>query len=191
MAAKKSAAPKKTTAKKAKSPPKAPKKHKTSSAPGESAEAHKWLMQSQEVSTEGLPIPVSSDEPNIEIEDDTEEAAALAVIDGRNAKTGQFVKGEYRGGPGRPKGSRNKFAESFIDDFYADWLEHGAAVIAAVRAEKPDVYFKGAVAILPKQMDVRVSEFAELKDDALDAKMAEMQRELSAAMAILRPQGSA
>jgi hypothetical protein len=40
-------------------------------------------------------------------------------------------------------------------------------------------------------MDVRVSEFAELKDDALDAKMAEMQRELSAAMAILRPQGSA
>jgi hypothetical protein len=101
-------------------------------------------------------------------------------------RDGRFVIGG-KPGPGRPKGSRNKLAEEFITDFYNDWLEHGASVIALVRAEKPDVYFKGAVAILPKQVDMRVSPFAELTEDTLDARMAALAKELGQAIAILQP----
>ena len=40
----------------------------------------------------------------------------------------QFQPGaNWRGNAlGRPKGSRNKLAEAFIADVYADWLEHGS-----------------------------------------------------------------
>lgn len=168
MAAKKKAAPKARPAKKAPRP----KKQATSSAPGESAEAHKWLMANAQI-----------EEAALEIEGPTE----ITVLEGRHPETGQFVKG-YRGGPGRQKGSRNKFAEAFITDFYHDWLEHGMEAIAIVRVEKPDQYLKVAAAILPKQMDVRVSEFSELTEDALDARLRELSSEMSVALDILRPQ---
>jgi len=31
------------------------------------------------------------------------------------------------GGPGLPKGSRNKLAEAFINEAYASWQKHGPA----------------------------------------------------------------
>ena len=172
MAAKKKAAPKARPAKKA---PRR-KKQATSSAPGESAEAHKWLMESNDGAAQAA-------DAILEIEGPTE----ITVLEGRHPETGQFVKG-YRGGPGRQKGSRNKFAEAFITDFYHDWLEHGMEAIAIVRVEKPDQYLKVAAAILPKQMDVRVSEFSELTEDALDARLRELSSEMSVALDILRPQ---
>ena len=54
---------------------------------------------------------------------------------GRNA-LGRFVRGNS-GGPGRPKGSRNRLGEEFLSDLYADWMEHGASVIAEVRERNP------------------------------------------------------
>ena len=50
---------------------------------------------------------------------------------GRNAR-GRFITGNS-GGPGRPKGSRNRLGEDFPSVLYADWSENGAAVIAEVR----------------------------------------------------------
>lgn len=75
---------------------------------------------------------------------------------------------------GRPKGSRNKFGEQFIDDFMADWMAHGKAAIETVRKERPQDYLKAAVQILPKQVDVRVSEYAELSDDELDKRIRQL-----------------
>jgi hypothetical protein len=34
------------------------------------------------------------------------------------------------GNPGRPKGSRNKLGEAFLDALHADWQEHGTEAIA-------------------------------------------------------------
>ena len=45
---------------------------------------------------------------------------------------GRFITGNS-GGPGRPKGSRNRLGEDFLGVLYADWSENGAAVIAEVR----------------------------------------------------------
>lgn len=199
MAAKKKAATaKKPRAKKA-APP---KKHKTSSAPGEAAEAHNWLMKRLE---EQEDQPVADELPqevhDVPDEDDTdcgpsEEEAAEFELAGRDKTTGQFVKG-YKGGPGRKKGSRAKLATEFFDDFYNHWLEaheeagtNGMAAIKWVFLNKPDLYFKGAIQILPSQVDVRVSEFTELTDDALDKKLAEMTQQLGVALSILQPKGA-
>lgn len=75
---------------------------------------------------------------------------------------------------GRPKGSRNKFGEAFIDDFMADWEVHGKAAIATVRKERPQDYLKAAVAILPKQLDVSVREFDEMTDDQLERRIRQL-----------------
>ena len=49
----------------------------------------------------------------------------------RNSR-GQYVMG-HNGGPGRPRGSRNRLSEQFIADLQADWEQHGADVIVASR----------------------------------------------------------
>lgn len=55
------------------------------------------------------------------------------------------------GGPGRPKGSRNKLGEQFISDLQKDWEEHGAQAIKDCREEKPTEYVKVVAGLLPKE----------------------------------------
>lgn len=80
------------------------------------------------------------------------------------------------GNPGRPKGSRNKLGEEFIKALYADFEEHGPAVIATVRQEKPDQYLKVVASVLPKE--VKVTTEVDLSDDELDKRI----RQLAAAL---------
>jgi hypothetical protein len=183
MAAKKQAAtPKKPSAQKA-----TPKKAKTSSAPGESAQAHQWLKATlEDEHQDGLTDPDYVDNVLGDEGDESQPEQQSAVVS--DDERPRFVTGG-KPGPGRPKGSRNKFAENFISDFYAHWLEHGQSAIDWVYANKPDIYFKGAIAVLPKQMDVRVSEFSELTDDALDERLEQLRVQMNAAVTMLSPKG--
>jgi hypothetical protein len=63
-------------------------------------------------------------------------------------------------GPGRPKGSRAKLGEAFLEAMHADFAEHGAETIVAVREGKPDQYLKVVASILPKEIEAgeRLSE---------------------------------
>lgn len=54
---------------------------------------------------------------------------------------------------GRPKGARSKLSEQFLKDMLADFEQHGAATIAAVRQDKPDQYLKVVASILPKEIE--------------------------------------
>lgn len=92
----------------------------------------------------------------------------------------QWKPGQSGNPAGRPKGSRNKFGEEFLADFLADWLEHGKKAIEDVRKQRPQDYLKAAVQILPKQFDVRISEYDELTDEQLDQRI----RNLAAAIEI-------
>jgi hypothetical protein len=38
---------------------------------------------------------------------------------------------------GRPKGSRNKFTETFWNDFYGAWQGHGAAALEKIATHEP------------------------------------------------------
>lgn len=70
---------------------------------------------------------------------------------------------------GRPKGSRGKLGEAFLEAMHADFIEHGKGVIETVRLEKPDQYLKVVASILPKQMDLNVNVLDGVSDDELEA----------------------
>lgn len=55
---------------------------------------------------------------------------------------------------GRPKGSRNKLGEDFIAAMYDDFSQHGAAVIAKVREERPAEYLRVVASLLPKVLQL-------------------------------------
>lgn len=61
------------------------------------------------------------------------------------------------GNPGRPKGSRNKLGEAFIEALYDDFREHGIEAIKACRALAPDTYLRVLSSILPKEVAIEVT----------------------------------
>lgn len=82
---------------------------------------------------------------------------------------------------GRPKGSRNKLGEEFLKDLLADWKEHGAATIEKVRVERPHEYLRVTASILPKELNVNVSEFDDLTDEQLARQLRYIAAQLAAA----------
>lgn len=76
------------------------------------------------------------------------------------------------GNPGRPKGSRNKLGEAFIQAMHEDFLEHGKDVIETVRLEKPDQYLKVVASILPKELNIKTDAFDNITDEQLAAIVA-------------------
>ena len=72
------------------------------------------------------------------------------------SKKTQFKKG-HDGGPGRPKGSKNKITELYLDILRKDIVEHGEEVLERVRKEQPAVYIKLPAALVPRDLDVKYS----------------------------------
>ena len=62
------------------------------------------------------------------------------------AKTGKRmppIEHQFKpGNPGRPKGSRNKLGEAFIEDLHAAWEKHGMAAIEATIKNHPAQFLK-------------------------------------------------
>lgn len=84
---------------------------------------------------------------------------------------GRFIPGN-NGGPGRPKGARSKLGEAFIAALHDDFEEHGVAVIAKVREEKPDQYMKVVASLLPKEF--KIETVSELTDEQLDSRIRQL-----------------
>ena len=86
--------------------------------------------------------------------------------DGRDSKTGQFQLGHIGIG-GRPKGSRNKLGEAFVEAMHADFIEHGQPTIVKVREEKPDQYLKVIASLLPKELQIADTTLSDFSDNEL------------------------
>src|SRR6478672_2192414 len=86
---------------------------------------------------------------------------------GRNSH-GQFITG-HNGGPGRPRGSRNKLSERFFADLCADWQAHGAGTMEIVRRDHPVAYLRTVASLLRPAPDpgLITGKYAEMTDAEL------------------------
>ena len=66
----------------------------------------------------------------------------------------QLFQAGNPGGPGRPRGSRNKLSEAFLDALYRDFQINGVAAIADARAESPLGYVRMIASLLPQKLEV-------------------------------------
>ena len=80
-------------------------------------------------------------------------------------ETGRFLTGNSGGG--RPKGSRNKLGEAFLEALAEDFAEHGPAAIVACREEKPTEYVKVIAGLLPKELLLRKDPIDEMSDEEI------------------------
>lgn len=82
-----------------------------------------------------------------------------------------FQPGQSGNLKGRPKGSRNKLGEDFLTALQMDFAEHGPAIIAKVREDRPHEYLKVVAGLLPKELNVKTSPLENLSDDELEASI--------------------
>jgi hypothetical protein len=86
-----------------------------------------------------------------------------------------FKPGQSGNPKGKPKGSRHKLGEAFLEAMHEDFKEHGKGVIEQVRAEKPDQYLKVIASILPKELNVNTTALGEMSDDELTATLSALR----------------
>ncbi|MDF2812020.1 MAG: putative bacteriophage protein [Microvirga sp.] len=80
-----------------------------------------------------------------------------------------FKPGQSGNPAGRPKGSRHKLGEDFLSALYADFQQHGPAVIAKVRQTKPAAYLKVVASLLPREVKLDAPDLRDLSDAELTA----------------------
>jgi hypothetical protein len=91
------------------------------------------------------------------------------------APNGQFQLG-HSGKGGRPRGSRARLGEEFLEVLARDWHEHGAQAIIDARQQSPVDYVKVISKLLPSQVELSVTgEFARLEsiDDVVALLLAD------------------
>lgn len=70
-------------------------------------------------------------------------------------ENGRFAPGNP-GGPGKPKGSRNKLSEAFLRVLADDFEQNGVRAIEQLRADSPAQYANVIAKLMPKIMDLSV-----------------------------------
>jgi len=97
----------------------------------------------------------------------------------RDDTTGRFLPGNSGFG-GRPKGSRNKLGEAFIQDMYEAWQRSGPGVLVKVIADEPATFLRSMVSLMPREMDVNVNLYDTMTDEQLKSQFLAALREARA-----------
>ena len=95
----------------------------------------------------------------------------------KDPSTGRFITGNIGGG--RPKGARSKLGEQFCQDVYEKWQEAGARCIDEMIADKPGDFVKLVATMLPKEMNLTVSDGSDLSDEELHDRIRNLAAQLT------------
>ena len=98
----------------------------------------------------------------------------MSDVDGRDPRTGQFLKG-YGGGPGRQKGSKVKLAEIFLKDLLKAWSEKGKEAIDAMIVKSPGDFVKVVASLVPKDFVIDQLQFDDMDDEDLSEFLVELR----------------
>jgi hypothetical protein len=82
------------------------------------------------------------------------------IITERDERTGRFLTGG-KPGPGRPVGSRNRLAESFVAALKEIWETHGISALQAVARDDPGTLIKVVASLMPRDLNLNVGISAE------------------------------
>src|SRR5262245_7398244 len=84
------------------------------------------------------------------------------------------------GGPGRPRGVRNRLQRKFLDALTADFEKHGEAIIRVCRVTEPVQYLKIVAALMPRELDMTVTAISDMPDEELIQTLDHVRHELRA-----------
>jgi phage terminase small subunit len=75
----------------------------------------------------------------------------------RDGETGQFLQGKSGNPVGRPKGSRNKLGEQFLNDLRGEWQRSGVSALERVAKDDPTAFVKVVANVLPREVDATLN----------------------------------
>ncbi len=71
-------------------------------------------------------------------------------------KPHQFKPGVCANPAGRPKGARNKLTETFLEDAYAAWQQHGPRALDTLARDDPGTFVKVCASLMPKNVNLNM-----------------------------------
>jgi len=84
-------------------------------------------------------------------------AVELATPEDTGKQQTKWVAGQSGNPLGRPKGTRNKLSEAFLEDIHALWVEEGSQALVAMLQDAPVKFCQMVQSILPKDFQVSVT----------------------------------
>jgi hypothetical protein len=91
------------------------------------------------------------------------------------------------GGPGRPRGVKNKLAVEFLNALMEDFRQGGAEAIRICRIEAPFKYVAILASLMPRDLTIETSKMGELSDEELNG-LIEHVRQMKAKLIEQKPE---
>ena len=108
-------------------------------------------------------------------DDDAPTSAPASTEIVQKKKSTLFQPGQSGNPKGRKPGSKQKLADSFVDDMYSAWKVRGRAAIETVIDERPHEFIKAVASLMPKEINIRTEIVQELTDDELFAALSALR----------------